>query len=612
MQFARFLRFSPAMVVLLLFSLVLAACGGSAPATTVPTTAPAATQPTAAAPAAAEPTAAPAAEPATGGTLNGVTLPADAAPPEQQVYIVHYDNTADFTTIDFYESVYKRGGAITDVLSDPLVRLDKNFKVQPGAATEWSVDASGLVWTFKLDPNLIWNDDTPVTADDYVATLRYGADPKHAWDFTWFFQGVIKNWTEAVEGKVPVDQLGVSAVDAHTLAITTVSPAPYLPAMMLYSSPLQKKALEAHGGLYNSDPATSVSSGPFVLKEWRKGDRLIYEANPKYKGTNKPLIQKIINIGANVSSDFAAYQAGEIDFVAGANLSPADNELIAADPELSKESHSHYGDFRTDYLFFDNQNPPFNDLKVRQAFSHVIDRDAIIKSIIKPSQGIPAYSFLMPGFPDANSQGLKDIQNYDPVKAKQLLADAGFPDGKGFPKLTLWLRNEAPVRQAMAQAIAASIKQNLNIDVEVSNKENKTFNDAMNAKPPQIQFGMVSYGFDFLDPFNMLSVWLSGGRHNWSNTQFDDMVKKAASFTGDPAQRTKMFQDAEQLLVSDVGGVFIYHRTVSDIYKPYLKGTELEADTNGVAAMHWPGYSGFGNLIGSMYISKDVGNRQIP
>jgi ABC-type oligopeptide transport system substrate-binding subunit len=600
------------MVVLLLFSLVLAACGGSAPATTVPTTAPAATQPTAAAPAAAEPTAAPAAEPATGGTLNGVPLPADAAPPEQQVYIVHYDNTADFTTIDFYESVYKRGGAITDVLSDPLVRLDKNFKVQPGAATEWSVDASGLVWTFKLDPNLIWNDDTPVTADDYVATLRYGADPKHAWDFTWFFQGVIKNWTEAVEGKVPVDQLGVSAVDAHTLAITTVSPAPYLPAMMLYSSPLQKKALEAHGGLYNSDPATSVSSGPFVLKEWRKGDRLIYEANPKYKGTNKPLIQKIINIGANVSSDFAAYQAGEIDFVAGANLSPADNELIAADPELSKESHSHYGDFRTDYLFFDNQNPPFNDLKVRQAFSHVIDRDAIIKSIIKPSQGIPAYSFLMPGFPDANSQGLKDIQNYDPVKAKQLLADAGFPDGKGFPKLTLWLRNEAPVRQAMAQAIAASIKQNLNIDVEVSNKENKTFNDAMNAKPPQIQFGMVSYGFDFLDPFNMLSVWLSGGRHNWSNTQFDDMVKKAASFTGDPAQRTKMFQDAEQLLVSDVGGVFIYHRTVSDIYKPYLKGTELEADTNGVAAMHWPGYSGFGNLIGSMYISKDVGNRQIP
>ena len=156
---------------------------------------------------------------------------------------------------------------------------------------------------------------------------------------------------------------------------------------------------------------------------------------------------------------------------------------------------------------------------MRQAFSHVVPRDDLIKQIIKPSQGIPAFSFLMPGFPAANSEGLKDIQSYDPATAKQLLADAGFPDGKGFPKLTLWLRNEAPVRQAMAQAIAASIKQNLGIDVEVSNKETKTFTDAMNAKPTQIQFGMVSYGFDFLDPYNMLSVWLGGGRHNWKNAR---------------------------------------------------------------------------------------------
>ena len=105
------------------------------------------------------------------------------------------------------------------------------------------------------------------------------------------------------------------------------------------------------------------------------------------------------------------------------------------------------------------------------------------------------------------------------------------------------------MRQAVAQAIAASIKQNLGISVDVSNKETKTFTDAMNAKPTQIQFGMVSYGMDFLDPFNMLSVWLAGGRHNWNNADFDDMVKKAAAFTGDPAERIKMFQDAEKMLV---------------------------------------------------------------
>ena len=460
----------------------------------------------------------------------------------------------------------------------------------------------------------MWSDGTEVPAEDYVATFQYSADPKHAWDFTWYFQGVIKNWSEAVEGKVPLDQLGVTAADPHTLQITTVSPAPYLPAMLLYSSALQKKALEAHGGLYNSDPATSVSSGPFVLKEWRKGDRLVYEANPKYKGSNKPFIQKVIVIGAAPATDFASYQAGEIDYVLGSNLSPADNEIIANDPQLKKETHPQPNDFRTDYLFFDTKNPPFDNIKVRQAFSHIVDRDTLIAQIIKPSQGIPAYSFLMPGFPASNSQGLKDIQNYDVAKAKQLLAEAGYPDGKGFPKLTLWLRNEAPVRRDVAQAIAAAIKQNLGIDVEVSNKETKTFTDAMNAKPTQIQFGMVSYGMDFLDPYNMLSVWLSGGRHNWNNSQFDDMVKKAAAFTGDPAERVKMFQDAEKLLVTEAPGVFIYHRYQSDIYKPYLKGTELEPDQNGVAAIHWPGFANTDTVIGSMYISKDVAsaNRKIP
>src|SRR5215208_4793032 len=143
----------------LVFTMILAACGG-APAAT-PTAAPAAAAPTAAPAAApaAEPTAAPAAEPAGGATLNGITLPDDAAPADQQVYVQHYDNTADFTTIDFFESVYKRGGAVTDILSDPLVRLDKNFKTVPGAATKWEVDSSGLVWSFHLDPNLIWSDD---------------------------------------------------------------------------------------------------------------------------------------------------------------------------------------------------------------------------------------------------------------------------------------------------------------------------------------------------------------------------------------------------------------------------------------------------------------------
>lgn len=587
-------------------AMVLAACGG-APATP-PTTAPAA-EPTAAEAPAAEPTAAAAEAPA-GQTINGVTLPDDAAPPEYQVYVTYFPNDAPFTTVDQMESIYNQGGfnPIGGLLGEPLLRLDKDFQVQPAAALTWSSNADATEWTFNLDPNMVWSDGTPLTADDFVASFQYAANPDHAWDFAWYYgpPGAIKNWNEVVAGTVPADELGVKAAGPNTLIVTCDRPTPYMPAKMaVYSIPLQKKALETLGPLYNNDPATSVSSGPYVLKEWRKGEKLVYEANPMYKGANKPYIQKVIVIGAKQETMFAGYQANEADFVSGEALQTADNEIINADPELQKEVRTIANDFRTDYLFFDNKTPPFDNIKVRQAFSHIVDRDAIIQTIVTPSQAIPAYSFLMPGFPAANSEGLKDIQSYDPEKARQLLADAGYPGGQGFPKLTLRLRNESTTRQAVAQAIAATIKQELGIDVEVQNDDFKVFMDDLNAKPTKLQFGMVSYGMDWLDPSNMLGVWLGTGRHNWANADYDRMVNEAAE-NPDVAARTAEFQEAEKLLVTEAPGVFIYHRTVGNLMKPYLAGPALEANSSGLSGLQWPGFHNASTNISNLYITKDV------
>jgi ABC-type transport system substrate-binding protein len=326
-----------------------------------------------------------------------------------------------------------------------------------------------------------------------------------------------------------------------------------------------------------------------------------------YRGSNKPYLRKVIHIGAKPETHFAGYQANEVDYVHSQALQTADNEIINADPELKKQLRLNSGDFRTDYLFFDCQNPPFNNVKVRQAFSHIIDRDTLIKNILTPQQAIPAYSFLMPGFPASNSEGLKDIQNYDPEKARALLAEAGYPGGKGFPKLTLWLRSENQLRQALGQAIAATIKQELGIEVEVSNKEYDTYMEALNAKPTQIQFGMVSYGIDFVDPSNMLGVWLGGGRHNWNNAEYDKLVSEAAAST-DQVGRIKQFQEAEKLLVTEAPGVFIVHRTRADLLKPWVKGSELEPNKAGFAAMQWPDFSAQSTVPGSIYIGKEVMN----
>ncbi len=149
------------------------------------------------------------------------------------------------------------------------------------------------------------------------------------------------------------------------------------------------------------------------------------------------------------------------------------------------------------------------------------------------------------------------------------------------------------------------IKDNLGIPVEVSNKgDPKVFMDALNTHT--LPFYMVSYGFDYLDPSNMLGIWNSAGRHAWKNEEFDKMITEASSFTGDPATRSQMFKAAEKILVDDVPAVFIYHQTPGWMYKPYIKGVEFEPDNTGVTTWHWPGLEDINMMALTTYISKDV------
>ena len=593
--------------LLMVISLIIGACAPAqlpATATNLPVStnlpAPATYTPVGAAATDTPAAAAATATAVSGGQVNafGVTLPADAAPPEQQFIRLQANER---TVLNFSEGVYNRTD-YADMLATPLVRINKNFEIVPAGAETWEGSSDGMTWTYHLDKKLMWSDGNPVTADDYVFTFQYQADPKHAWDFTWFWSP-IHNWDNAVAGKVPVTEIGVKAIDDYTLQFTTDLPAPFFPAQALYARPLSHKAFDKSGEFYDSDPATAVSSSPWILSEWTKGKQMVFTPNLKYTGKDKPYLEKIILVLGDIAKDFVSYQANEVDMAA--NFTPADISLIAADPQLSAEYHPGFGDFRTDYLSFDTYNPPFNDLKVRQAFAQAIDRTSIINNIVH-KQGIAAYSFLMPGFPDSSSAKLATdtVNQFDPAAAKKLLADAGYPDGKGFPKLTLELRQETDLNKAVANAIAGMLKDNLGVQIDISNIDSKTFMADLNAH--KITFYMVSYGFDYLDASNMLGVWLSKGRHAWKNDQFDKLTNDATSFIGDPATRSQMFQDAEKILVDDVGGIFLIHRTPGNIYRPYLKGSELEPDKTGVATWHWPAPEDISTLPLTLYIANTV------
>jgi ABC-type transport system substrate-binding protein len=534
-------------------------------------------------------------------SLAQAALPEDAAPLEEQVLRVPCDNTRNETTFDFSVSVYQRY-CLSDLFNDTLIDLDKEFGIQSANAVSWEVSEDGKTWTIKLREGVMWSDGTPVTAYDYEATYRYSASPEAAWDFTWFYAGMIQNWNEVVAGELPVEELGIKAVDDLTLEITTVDVFPPLPGVLKFAFLLQKKALEEHGPLYNNDPATSVSSGPFMLEEIDPGNRIVLVANPNYTGYRPPRLQRIEGIYMAPSTFFAAFQNGEVDRVPYEYLTPADFEIIQSDPVLSENYLRHFGDFRTDYLLFDTFNPPFNDLNVRKAFAYAVDRDAIVKNVYGEIKAMSAHSLLMPGFPASDTDdALSSYQNYDCDKAKQYLADAGFPDGEGFPALEMWMRGEGPAMSSVYQAAATSIAQCLNIDIQVSNKDGKVYMDALNARPTQLQFGSVSYGMDFLDPANMLGIFVSTGRHSWKNDEYDKLVKEASSLVGDDAKRTQMFKDAEKILVDDVGSVFIAHRWQGDLFQPYVQGDSFRVpDSNGIAGWHW----GNDAVWSDMYIAK--------
>ncbi len=590
-------------------AILLAACASPTPAPAPkPTEAPKPAAP--AAPAAtaapAQPTAAPkpteAPKPVTNVNNIGKKLPDDAAPSEQQVLVFAGDSQPGSRFMDLMASVYNRSGG-PDMFSTSLVRLDKDFNVIPGSAKSWSASADGKTWTFKLREDLNWSDGTPLTADDFVASFRHIVKKETAYDFNWYFdEATIKNFSEAQEGKAKPEEIGVRAgANPKELVFETNKSIPYLPMLMLYAIPMQKAALEKYGPTYNSDPKTSVSCGAFVLESWAE-NRTVAVANKNLPDDLKPYLNKIIWVSPK---DYvAAYQAGEVDRAVAGNAAAV--KVIVNTPALAKDASQDVADFRVHYFFFDNSKPPFNNMKIRQAFAHLFDRETIMKKILPPPVALPSYSYLATGFPSANQEALKPLQMYSPDMAKKLYAESGV---KITDKLTLQVRVGNVVEEAlvaMAQVYAEEIKSQLGVDVEVKRVDQKVFTADMNAKPTKIQFGFISYGMDFLDPSNMLSVFKTDGRHNWNNAKFMDLITKAGPET-DPVKRDQMFKDAEKLLVEEAAGVFAFQQFDVVLWRQYISGVTFKpGKVNTARGIGFPSFTGFSPSMADTYVTKDV------
>jgi oligopeptide transport system substrate-binding protein len=488
------------------------------------------------------------------------TLPPDAAPPAQQVF--HYTEAANGPYLDEDLTIYNRQDG-TDLIQDPLVVYDPDTgKLNPVAAESWSVSPDKLTWTFKIRKGLVWSDGVPLTANDFANALRVQASPQTAYDFTYWTETVqgIKNWKAVNSGKMPLSALGVAAPDPYTLQITTDAPRSFLPAAMVYTWAEPAHVINKYGKNWATSLDHMVFSGPYMAQSWQKNVALTLVPNPSYHGVRKAPFSKIIwNIGpANV---LAQFQTGQIDYTTALSAGDLQVALHTLPKDIVKASS-----YDVWYLTYNTYTKPFNDLRVRQAFNLALDRQTLANDVLK-STAIPNYSLLMPGFPgyDASMK-----VPYDVTKAQQLLAAAGYPGGKGFPSIDIYVRNvpgEISMTKPAAEYIQSQLKTNLGISLGIKIIDLKVFIDSINKHQEPLYF--VGYNYDYVDTSDFMDLFVTGGRHAWSYAPYDQTVA-AADHSFDNKTRATLYAKAQQILAAQVPASFLFVPVYSYLVNPKL------------------------------------------
>jgi ABC-type oligopeptide transport system substrate-binding subunit len=440
----------------------------------------------------------------------------------------------------------------------------------------------------------------PITADDWVFTFRHLASPKldNAW--TWFYYD-IKGIQALKEGKGRAEDVGVEALDERTLRIHSENGAlPHLPALLAYQAavPAPRHKAENNPEHWADTAEGFVSSGPMRLLSWQHNQRLEWDANPYYNGPHKVGIQRLVQLlGAPAIGWFNSWLNKEIDYIP--ILQPQELAVVRNDAELEQYLHS-FHNFQIQYLSFDTLRPPFDNLKLRQALSHAIDREPFCRKVMLETR-VPTYSMLPPDFPAHNPE-LKSVQDFNVEKARALLAEAGFPGGKDADGNQLVLEMFSNGRDVLLEYVKDQWERYLDIGVNLQIVEGAVWSAKRSQHEMPIYQGQ--YEYDFLDPANMLTrLWRSTGekgspRHAWRNEKFDELVTQAGGEIDEP-KRISLYQEAERILVEDVGGIFISQSVTYQIWYPYLTG--FAPDKNGNVVFRYLDISRF-----QMYIRDDV------
>ena len=437
-----------------------------------------------------------------------------------------------------------------------LLIVDQDGKLQPGQAESYEVSEDGLTWTFHLREGLKWSDGSDLTANDFVYSWKRVCDPMVAAPYAETVLGMVKGYEDAIGGNL--DALAVTAPDDLTLVVELNAPCSYFGSLAAFAtlSPVQQATVEANGDAWATAPETYISNGPFYMTEWVPGSHITFSKNPYYWNADAIKLDRLkFVLMEDSNAAYSAYQTGEVLMI----------KDVPTEEIPSLEGNSDFYEdpiIGTYYVSLNIQRAPFDNADVRKALSLAIDREYVAGTLMQGTYSA-ASNFMGPGWIDtdgtefmANANGGNpyiDTTNHEAnlEEAKQLLADAGYPDGEGFPTIT-YTTNDAGYHKVVAEYLQQAWAE-LGIDLQVNIVEWSSFTPMRrNGEFDAARNGWVG---DYSDPSNMIELFYTTNGNNdgkFSNADFDAAIDLSRT-TLDAAERSKALHTAEDILMEEAG-----------------------------------------------------------
>ena len=523
------------------------------------------------------------------GAANATGEAADAAEAGSNGFTVQLGPNPE--TLDPALNAAVDGGNTLITIEEPLLIIDENNEVQPGQAESYEVSDDGLTWTFHMRDGLKWSDGSDLTAADFEYSFKRLASPDTAAPYAETVVGMIDGYQDAIgnpdeDGNTTTDPdwdaLNVHASeDGKTLTVQLSYPCSYFDklASFVATSPVQQATVEANGDAWCTEPDTYVCNGPYMITEWTPSERIVLSKNPYYVGgwDSSKIVSDTITLLLleDSSASYAAYNSGEAQLVKDV---PTD-EI----PSLTRAEDG--GDFYLDeimgtyYISLNDQEEPFTDVRVRKALSLAIDRDYVANTIM---QGIytPATALVGPGIVDENGYFMDNANGGEPYisddyeanleEAKSLLAEAGYPDGEGFPTITYSANDSGyhiPVAEYLQQAWGE-----LGITMNIDKVEWSSFIPMRRAGDYDISRN--GWSMDYNDPSNMLELFTTNNGNNdgkYANPEFDQVIED--SRVADKTTHFEKLHEAEDILMNDAACIPVAYYNDFWLQSPALKGT---------------------------------------